>query len=307
MISRRILLKNTGTLALGTMFLPDLFSKNISVYKSPPLGIQLFTFFTTIDGDVEGTLKKIAAAGFTEIESAFSRKGGFYGMSAKDFNDTLKKLGLSWKSHHVIGAPFKMPANAKPPVDANGKPISIPPMKNLQDNYQELVNDVAAAGVPFMVCASTPVGTADEIKKSAEVLHKTAEAAKKAGIQLAYHNHEAEFKTVEGTVPYDHFLSQIPADLMKMELDLAWAVKAGIDPVALFKKHPGRFPLWHVKDIDKDGKVQPVGKGTIDFKPIFNAASTAGMKHFFVEHDMPADAWASINSSKEYLTNLLNS
>ena len=307
MISRKLFLKNTAALAMGGLMLPNSFAGNLFIAGSPALGIQLFTFFNSIDGDVNGTLQKIAAAGYTEIESAFSRKGGFYGMSAKEFSAALKKLGLSWKSHHVIGAPFKIPANAKPPVDANGKPISIPPMRNLRDNYQDIVNELAEAGLPYVVCASTPVGTGDEIKQSTEVLHKAGEAAKKAGMQLAYHNHEAEFKTVEEIIPYDHFLSQIPADVLKMELDLAWAVKAGVDPIALFKKHPGRFPLWHVKDIDQEGKVQPVGKGTIDFKPIFNAASTAGMKHFFVEHDMPADAWASINSSKEYLTTLLKS
>ena len=307
MISRKVFLKSTGAVVLGGLIIPKTFASNLSTAKSPALGIQLFTFFSSIDGDVEGTLQKIAAAGYTEIESAFSRKGGFYGKSAKEFSAGLQKMGLTWKSHHVIGAPFKMPPNAKPPVDANGKAISIPPMKNLRDNYQEIINELAEAGVPYIVCASTPVASGEEIKQSTETLHKAGDAAKKAGIQLAYHNHEAEFKTVDGIVPYDHFLSQIAADHLKMELDLAWAVKAGIDPVALFKKHPGRFPLWHVKDIDKDGKVQPVGKGTIDFKPIFNAATIAGMKHFFVEHDMPADAWASINSSKEYLTTLLSS
>jgi sugar phosphate isomerase/epimerase len=307
MLTRRLLIKNSAALAMGGLLFPKAFGNDLFPAKPRKLGIQLFTFFTSIDGDVEGTLQKIAAAGYTEIESAFSRKGGFYGMSAKEFSAALKKLGLSWKSHHVIGAPFKMPANAKPPTDANGNPISIPPMKNLRDNYQEIVTELADAGVPYIVCASTPVNTAEEIKTSTEVLHKTGEAAKKAGIQFAYHNHEAEFKTVESIVPYDYFLSQVSADHLKMELDLAWAVKAGIDPVAIFKKHPGRFPLWHVKDIDKEGKVQPVGKGTIDFKPIFNAASTAGLKHFFVEHDMPADAWASINSSKEFLTDMFKS
>ncbi len=307
MLNRRLLIKNTAALALGSMLLPEAFSSVNQSAKPRKLGIQLFTFFTTIDADVDGTLQKIAAAGYSEIESAFSRKGGFYGMSAKEFSAKLNSLGLTWKSHHVIGAPFKMPANAKLPTDANGNPIAIPPMKNLRDNYQEIVTELAEAGVPYIVCASTPVSTVEEIKASTEVLQKTGDAAKKAGIQFAYHNHEAEFKSVDAIVPYDYFLSQISKDHLKMELDLAWAIKAGIDPVALFKKHPGRFPLWHVKDIDNDGKVQPVGNGTIDFKPIFKAASIAGLKHFFVEHDMPADAWASINASKEYLNDMFKS
>lgn len=93
---------------------------------------------------------------------------------------------------------------------------------------------------------------------------------------------------------------------MQMELDLAWATKGGKDPVELFKQNPGRFPLWHVKDLDaKFETILPVGEGAIDYKRIFDAASTAGMKHFFVEHDMPKDAMASIQSSYVYLDKLL--
>ena len=93
---------------------------------------------------------------------------------------------------------------------------------------------------------------------------------------------------------------------MKMELDLAWATKGGKDPVELFKKHPGRFPLWHVKDLDATREnVLPVGEGTIDYKSIFKAAKKAGMKYFFIEHDMPKDALASITSSYNYLSKML--
>jgi sugar phosphate isomerase/epimerase len=104
---------------------------------------------------------------------------------------------------------------------------------------------------------------------------------------------------------YDMFLTETSADL-KMELDLCWVTKAGVDAVALFKKHPGRFPLWHVKDIDKDfSGPQPVGNGVVDFKTIFANAEVAGMKHFFVEHDMPADPFASVTTSMNYLKTIL--
>ncbi|MBD0296917.1 MAG: sugar phosphate isomerase/epimerase [Flavisolibacter sp.] len=136
-------------------------------------------------------------------------------------------------------------------------------------------------------------------------MNKTAEAAQKAGLQFAYHNHDAEFKTVEGVVPYELFLSETDPKLVRMELDLAWAVKGGTDPLTLFQKHPGRFPLWHVKDLDAERKtVLPVGKGTIDFKHIFKAASTAGLQYYFSEHDMPADAFASIRESINNLRKL---
>jgi hypothetical protein len=185
----------------------------------------------------------------------------------------------------------------------DGKPITIPPMRNLTDNMQALVDEAAEGGVEFLVCASTPINTLDDIKASIDVLNKTDEACKKAGIGFAYHNHDAEFRAVEGQIPYELFLSQTK---MQMELDLAWATKGGKDPVELFKQHPGRFPLWHVKDLDaKRETVLPVGEGTIDFKRIFDAASTSGMKHFFVEHDMPKDPLASIKTSFSNINKIL--
>jgi len=174
------------------------------------------------------------------------------------------------------------------PTGSDGKPITIPTMMNLRDNYQQLVDDAAEAQLSFLVCASTPVGTMDEVKNSIEVFQKTGEASKKAGIEFAYHNHATEFDPVEGgKTAYELVLSQTDKDLVKMELDLAWATKAGKDPVALFKEHPGRFPLWHVKDIKKDLQtITEVGNGVVEFKRIFEAANVSGLKYFFVEYDL---------------------
>lgn len=280
----------------------DLFATG-SKKKLPPPGLQLFTFFNEIDNDVPGTIKKIAAAGYKEIESAFSKKGGYYGMKPKEWASFLKDNGLSWKSHHTIGAPFKMPPGTKLPNGADGKPMTIPPMRNLTDNMQELVDEAAEGGVEWLVCSNIPITTAAEVNAAVEVLNKTHEACKKAKVGFAYHNHDAEFHTVEGLVPYEVFLKNTSC---KMELDMAWATKGGKDPVELFKEHPGRFPLWHVKDLDASRNViLPVGEGTIDYKRIFAAAETAGMMHFFVEHDFPKDAEASINSSMKGLNAIL--
>ncbi len=307
MLKRRNFLKQTGAAALGGLLLPN--KSMAALFNKPavhPLGVQLFTFFNVIDNDVAGTLKKVAAIGYKEIESAFSKKGGYYGMKPKEFASMLNSMGLVWQSHHVLGAPFKLPPGAKMPAGADGKPISIPPMRNLRDNNQELVDEAVEGGVKYLVCSSTPITTLDEVKASAVILNKTGEACKKAGIQFVYHNHDAEFHAVEGTVPYELFLSQTDAELVKMELDLAWATKGGKDPVELFKQHPDRFPLWHVKDLDaKHETILPVGSGTIDFKRIFDAAAIAGVQHYFVEHDMPADPFASITLSYDYLSKLI--
>jgi sugar phosphate isomerase/epimerase len=306
-LNRRKFLQTTGTLVLSSAVLSGKASSYLNVIKHP-IGVQLFTFFNVIDDDVKGTLTKIAAAGYSEIESAFSKKGGYHGMKPKEFKAMANGLGLSWKSHHVLGAPFKLPAGAKLPTTPDGKPMVIPALPNLQDNMQQLVDEAAAGGVKYLVCANTPTGTAAELSSSIKVLNRTAEAATKAGLTFAYHNHDMEFKPLEdGKVPYDLLLSETDPKYLKMELDLAWAVKAGRNPVDLFNAHPGRFPLWHLKDLDASREnIMPVGSGTIDFKPIFAAASTAGMRSFFVEHDMPKDAFASIKSSIQYISKNLN-
>ncbi|WP_447641224.1 MULTISPECIES: sugar phosphate isomerase/epimerase family protein [Chitinophagaceae] len=304
-MKRRKFIESAAMLTSGSLFLgKNAWSEARNYLNTPPPGLQLFTLFNVIDNDVKGTLQRVAAIGYKEIESAFSKKGDFYGMAAKDFSAMLSDLGLSWKSHHVLGAPFKLPPGSKLPTDANGNPIKIPPLKNLKENMQELVDAIAQAGIPYLVCASTPIGSKDEIASSIETLNKTSEACKKIGVTLCYHNHNREFKEVDGIIPYDAFLKDLTPEI-KMELDLCWVTEAGVDPVELFKKHPGRFPLWHAKDLDKERKgPAPVGQGVVDFKRIFAHAKTAGLQYYFVEHDMPADPFASITSSIEYLRKL---
>lgn len=266
-----------------------------------PIGLGMFTLFGVIEKDVIGTLKKVKEIGYSELESAFSMLPNYYGMSSKDFARTTKDLGLAWRSHHVLGTPFVPPPDMKLPDNLK----NMPKPRDLKNNAQELVDDVAAGGIKYIVCASIDISSGDNVKTSIDILNKANEAAQKAGLTLCYHNHDAEFKTVDGIVPYDLFLSQLNPGI-KMELDLAWVAKAGKDPVEMFKKNPGRFPMWHVKDLNSDfTQLEPVGKGVIDWKKIFAAADTAGLKHAFVEHDMPKDAFTSITDSMTYLRTIL--
>lgn len=288
MQNRRDFLKNTGALALGGLMLPNLADAFGEPLKVKNFGVQLFTTMSVIDKDVEGTLKQIAGIGYKEIESAFSMKGGFYGMKPKEFAKLVSDLGMSWQAHHVSGAPFNRPT-PRPAADgaapAPARP-AMPPMKNLLNNTQEIVDEVAEGGAKYLVCASIPVNKMEEVKLSLEILQKAGEAAKKAGLTFVFHNHTAEFEMVEGQRPFDMMASQISADILKFELDLAWATKAGVNIPELFQKHPGRFPLFHVKDLNKETqRPVEVGTGYIDFKPIFAAAKTAGVKHYFVEQD----------------------
>ena len=180
-------------------------------------------------------------------------------------------------------------------------------MLNLKENYQELADNAAEGGLSYLVCSSIPVNTLDEIKTAVDVFSKTGEACKKNGVQFAYHNHTTEFDNVEGHRPFDYILSNTDKDLVKMELDLAWATKANQDPVELFKQHPNRFPLWHVKDLDKTTKMPAeVGTGLVDFKRIFANASQSGMKYFFVEQDQAPQPLQNVANSYGYLKKLLS-
>src|ERR1700744_845143 len=155
MTNRRKFLKVSGAAALGGLVWP----RGVFGFSKPAphaIGLQLFTLFAFIDKDVPGNLKKVADIGYKEIESAFSMKGGYYGMKPKEFAALVSGMGMTWVSHHVIGAPFKMPANAKPMVDSSGKPIQFPPMRNLTENMQELVDEAAEGGISYLVCANIP-------------------------------------------------------------------------------------------------------------------------------------------------------
>ena len=296
MPSRRRFLQQSSAFLAASLLAPRFLSAQS--FTRRPVGIQLFTLLGKFDQDVKGNLQKIADLGYTEIESAFSGLSGFYGMPGKDFMSLNKDLGLKWLSHHVNGAPLK----PRPGMDTS----RMPKMMTLRENAAQLVDVAAEAGIKYLVCANTPIGTKDEVAASAATLQNAAELAKKAGLTFCYHNHDAEFKEVEGQKPFDVFSSQISSDLLKFEIDLGWAVKAGVDPVELFKQHPGRFPLCHIKDLDSEFKnILPVGEGVVNYKRIFDAAKSGGLKHFFVEHDFPKDAFESLRISKKALDAIL--
>jgi sugar phosphate isomerase/epimerase len=300
MINRRKFMQASGVLALGSVIsVKSVLAREklpLNLVAPRPAGLQLYTVTSVIEDDLDGTLKKIAEIGYKELESATSRKGGYYGLKAKEFAAKVKEYGLSWKAHHTTGAPRR---------STGTPPAGFVAPKNLQENYQEVVNELAEGGVGYLVCSSTPIDTMESIKKSIETFNKTGEAARKAGINFAFHNHVKEFEKVDDKLPYDMFLSEVSADLMKMELDLAWVTKAGVDPLELFKKSPGRYPLWHVKDLDRvTQKPVEVGAGYVDLKRIFADAKTAGLQHIFVEQDAAPQPLDNIAASLKNLQKL---
>ena len=268
-ISRKSFLKASAFM-LATPMLSKL---SLDVKASSPIGLQLYTLRNEISKDLLGTLKKVAAIGYKEVELYGYSDGKFFGKTPKEFKKILGDLGLNPVSgHYGAGVENKT---------AKG---------TLSNSWQKAVDDAAELGQKYVNCAyltESERKTIDQYKSYVDLFNKSGEVAKKAGLQFGYHNHDFEFKKIGGELPYDYIAGKTDPKLVKLELDLYWAVKAGIDPVALFKKYPGRFPLWHVKDIDKkDGSFAEVGTGSIDFKKIFDNRKLAGMTHFFVEQDV---------------------
>lgn len=251
-------------MASGTFLLPGDF-----LWAKMPVGIQLYTIRDMMSKDVTGTLKMLSTIGYQELEAAGYMNRSYYGIAPREFKTMLGDLGLSMPSgHYTTGR-----------VNEGGY---------MTKGWEAAVEDAKEVGQEYMVCAflfPDERKTLSQYQELMELLNTCGETCKKAGIQFAYHNHDFEFQEVEGKIPYDIMLKETDADLVKMELDLYWTEKAGYDPVKLFEENPGRYPLWHVKDMDAEGNFAAVGTGTIDFKRIFKASKTAGLDHFFVEQD----------------------
>lgn len=243
--------------------------------KSFGVGVQLYSIRDAMAADVAGSLKKVSDLGYKYVELADYADGKFYGHSPSEFKKMVEDLGMEALSSHTQ-------------VEAAG--ITLDNAKIMADAHAEL-------GVKY--CVQPWVNDEDRnietYKKMIADWNEVGRIMKDVGIQFGYHNHNFEFVNIDGIVPYyDIFMPEMDADLITMEIDLYWVTKAGQDPVEMFKKYPGRFQLFHFKDMSEDtgtyyevvkDDITSVGAGLIDFKRIWDARETAGMKHFFVEDD----------------------
>lgn len=289
MTSRRSFLKATTVLSAGMLLTRSSGCNS----KNSLIGLQLYTVRDAMEKDPRGTLAKVAEIGYNSVELAtYTGSEKFYGMSPSEFAVVLKQNGLVAPSaHYRLG---------------EEQPKGEVQQGTILHDWDKAVDDAAALGLKYMVCAylaDVERGNLDHYKKVAEQLNTAGERCKKAGIQLCYHNHDFEFIKQDDQYPYDILLAT-DKDLVKMEIDLYWITKAGQDPIKLLNEHPGRFPLWHVKDLDNTPKKDftEVGNGIIDFKKIFQQKSTAGLKYFFVEQDKtPGSPFDSITKSIAYI------
>jgi sugar phosphate isomerase/epimerase len=288
MTTRRSFIKSTSLLSAGILLAPKEFK-----LKSSLIGVQLYTVRDAMQKDPVATLSKVATIGYNSVEGAtYTSSEKFYGMAPADFKKLLKQNGLVMPSSHYRLGEEKVKGEQQKGTILN--------------DWDRAVDDAAEIGVKYMVCAflsEAERGDLDHYKKVAEDLNKAGERCKKSGIQLCYHNHNFEFIKQGDTYPYDILLGT-DKNLVKMEMDIYWVTKAGQDPIKLFKEHPGRFPLWHLKDMDKTAEqgFSEVGNGIIDFKEIFRHKNEAGLKYFFVEQDKcPGSPFDSIAQSLAYI------
>lgn len=294
MYTRRAFLKSTTLYSAGILAAPYLPSRA----NNTPIGLQLYTVRDQMKADPKGTLAKVAEIGFSSLEGAtYTGTQKFYGMDPKTFVAVLKGNGQVMRSCHYRLGEYGEAQDLKDGVFKG----------TVLHEWDKAVDDAAAVGIKYMVCAwlheKERLGL-DHYKKMAGDFNRAAERCKKAGIQFCYHNHDFEFNAQGGKYPYDVLLENTHPQLVKMEMDLYWVTKAGQDPLKLFDRHPGRFPLWHLKDMDNTPahNFTEVGNGTIDFKKIFQHREKAGMKYFFVEQDKcPGSPFDSITKSIHYI------
>ena len=300
--SRRTFLKLAGAASVASFALRN----TITLAATPlglPLGLQLYSLRELLPQDLDGTLKAIAAAGYTEVEAA-----GFYALTAKDFKESMDKAGL-----HCVSAHY--------------------PLDMLHPQLEPVLDYANQAGIRYIVCSSPSLPdpsrvklspkdpgyhqawveafTIDDWKWNAEQFNRIAARVKERDMQFGYHNHVAEFHKIKNTVPYDVLVQQTDPNLVTFEMDCGWVKFAGANPVEYLTKYPARISMLHVKDFDLKNGTEHVsstelGRGTIDYRPIFQAAKKGGhLTHLFVEQeefDMPP--LEAIKVDAEYMRGL---
>ena len=280
MMNRRTFLKTSVGATLGSLLAKSAPAREISNFAGKSLekiGLQLYTVRELMKQDFTGTLEKVAAMGYRELEFA-----GYYNQKPEEVKKLLDRLGLTAPSTHVA-------------------------IEMLRDQLDTVIETAKTIGHRYIVCpwlAPAERVSLEKYKAHAALFNQIGEACQKADLQFAYHNHDFEFQPVDGKLPYDILLAETDPQLVQMEVDLYWIKKGGQDVLTYFAKYPGRFSLCHVKDMDEKQNMMEVGKGKIDFAQIFSHAPQAGLKHFFVEHDQPKDPLLSITMSYQYLKKL---
>ena len=314
MIHRRVFFKHAGVYAAGTVLLPACTSSENKDQTSAsdttstqttgttgeplgPIGLQLYSVKDVIEDDLKGTLQQLANFGYQEVESYPGQEGHYFGMEPKEFATMLSDMGLTLVSSHFGSG------TRDEQVDAWQR-------ATLLSRFDELVERAAETGQSYLTCSSLQESlrqTPDDLKEMAERFNQAGETCRQAGLQFAYHNHAFEFETIGDTMMYDYLIENTDPELVQWEMDMYWVVAGGQDPIAYLNKYPNRFPLGHVKDMDREDRTKNanIGQGSIDYAKVLDVAKEAGMKHFLVEQETfagtPLDA---MQENYQYLSDI---
>ncbi len=226
---------------------------------------------------VPATLDLVASIGYREVEFA-----GYFGTAPAHLRELLDDRGLTSPSAHV-------------------------PLRDLTERPELTLDAAETIGHQYLIVASldrSDLQSLDDVRRVAETFNQVGERCRARGLRFAYHNHDYEFRPLQGRVPYDVLLEETDPSLVPLELDLYWIVHGGGDPFDYFERWPGRFHLCHVKDRGPDGAMVDVGAGTLDFAAIFARSDRAGLRHYFVEHDRPGNVARSLEASYRHLVRL---
>lgn len=276
------------------------------------IGLELYTVRDMMAKDYQGTLEKVAQIGYKEVEPA----GGYNNMSPKAFRALLDRLGLRAPSTHsgiIEGADAAVEKQLEGFKTMGIQYASLDAARPQQRS--RVRRPFTPAERAQMIARMSRSRTIDDVKREAALYNRYGKLAQKFGIKILRHNHTMEFQPCQGSeqTPYDILLADTDPELVVMQMDIGWATVAGQNPIKLFHKHPGRFVLWHVKDVAclkclppvtnefarlRAARLVPVGEGDINYENIFKYADLAGMKHFVVEQDSAADWGDSIAAAR---------
>ena len=234
------------------------------------LGLQLYSLRHQMEKDVPGTLAMVREWGLTEVETA-----GYYGRTAAQFADDLKRAGLKATSMHAG-------------------------YDQLRDNLKQAVSDAKALGATYVTTAwisHKPPFTLEHAEQAVKHFTAWGRALNGEGLRFMYHLHGYEFATGPQGTLLDTLLQETPADAVHYEMDVFWVVRGGGDPVAILQRYKGRFPALHLKDMARgtptgdltgaapDSTNVPLGTGTIDYRAVLRTARDTGSRLFYIEDE----------------------
>ena len=238
------------------------------------IGVQLYTVRDQMQRSVDRTLEQVARIGYKEVEFA-----GYFRRTPKEIRAILDANGLTSPSAHSADMP------------------------SIRNRLSQVIDEAAVVGHRYVICASIPSRemTADGYKRVADEFNRAGEQAAKAGIKVGFHNHSDDMATLGSTTGLDILLAGTDPKVTSHQLDLFWTVKGGKDPLDYFARYPGRFYSVHVKDMAANGAMVDAGAGQLPFARYFARGKTAGVTHYFYEHDDPTDPMASLEAGHKYL------